>query len=347
MSRSRSAQIPLVDFPPALPSFLQIEPVGQCNLRCRMCPVTFRDDRPATGRPAFMRVDHFTAVLEQFPHLKELHLQGMGEPMMHPQLFEMVAYAVRRGITVTTNSNLTLLSERRAEQCITSGLSVLHVSLDGATAASYEDIRQGAKFERVIDNIHKVCRAKNRLGSHTPLLRLVVVVMRRNLEELPDLVRLAHQCSIHSIFVQHLSQEFEESSRLPRYEPLQAFVQKETLMGEDPHRVERYFEAARSVAAELAVDLRLPRLQAASCMRRSAVRHACDWPWSGAYVSYQGYAIPCCMIATPDRLHMGNMIERGVDAVWNGPRYQTFRNQLDSEDPPELCRSCSVYKGTF
>ncbi len=40
------------------------------------------------------------------------------------------------------------------------------------------------------------------------------------------------------------------------YEPMQAFVQKETLGEEDPHRVERYFEAARSVAAELAVELR-------------------------------------------------------------------------------------------
>jgi radical SAM protein with 4Fe4S-binding SPASM domain len=294
-----------------------------------------------------MRFDHFIAIMEQFPHLQELHLQGMGEPMMHPQLFEMVTYAVRRGVTVTTNSNLTLMSHGRAEQCIRSGLHVLHVSLDGATAESYEDIRQGAKFERVLNNIHKVCRAKNRLGSHTPLLRLVVVVMRRNLEELPDLVRLAHQCSIHSIFVQHLSQEFGESSMLPRYEPMHAFVQKETLMGEDPHRVERYFAAARSVAAELAVELRLPRIQPASCTGRGATPHACDWPWSRAYVTYQGYAIPCCMIATPDRLHMGNMIEHGVETIWNGRQYQTFRNQLDSDEPPELCRACSVYKGIF
>lgn len=312
-----------------------------------MCPVTFRNDGPATGRPAFMRFDHFIAIMEQFPHLKELHLQGMGEPMMHPQLFEMVTYAVRRDVTVTTNSNLTLMSHRRAEQCITSGLSVLHVSLDGATAASYEDIRLGGKFERVVDNIQKVCRAKNRLGSHTPLLRLIVVVMRRNLKELPDLVRLAHQCSIQSIFVQHLSQEFGESSMPARYQPMQAFVQKETLLGEDPHRVERYFEAARSVAAELAVDLRLPRVQPASCARRSPSRHACDWPWTGSYVTYQGYAIPCCMIATPDRLHMGNMIDHGAETIWNGPQYRTFRNQLDSDEPPELCRSCSVYKRTF
>lgn len=347
MSRSQAVQIPLIETPLALPSFLQIEPVGQCNLQCRMCPVTFRNDAPANGRPAFMRFDHFIAIMEQFPHLKELHLQGMGEPMMHPQLFEMVTYAVRRGVTVTTNSNLTLMSERRAEQCVTSGLSVLHISFDGATAGTYEDIRQGAKFERVVENIHKLSRAKIRLVRDTPLLRLVVVVMRRNLEELPDLVRLAHQWSIPSVFVQHLSQEFGESSALPRYEPVQAFVQKETLMGEDTDRIERYFQAARSAAAELAVELRLPRVRQISGARRRAARHACDWPWSGAYVTYQGYAIPCCMIATPDRLHMGNMIEQGVETIWNGSQYQAFRDQLDSDDPSELCRSCSVYQGTF
>jgi radical SAM protein with 4Fe4S-binding SPASM domain len=347
MSCSWASQIPLVDPQPALPSFLQIEPVGQCNLQCRMCPVMFRDDGPATGRPAFMRFDHFINIMEQFPHLKELHLQGMGEPMMHPQLFEMVTYAVRRGVTVTTNSNLTLMSEKRAEQCVVSGLNALHVSFDGATATTYEDIRQGAKFERVLDNIEKVARAKIRLGSDSPMLRLVVVVMRRNLEELPDLVRLAHQCSIRSVFVQHLSQEFGESSVLPRYEPMRVFVQKETLIGEDPRRVERYFAAARLVADELAVELRLPRIQPASCTQRNVGSHACDWPWNRAYVTYQGFAIPCCMIATPDRLHMGNMIQDGVETIWNGAQYHTFRDQLDSEDPPELCRSCSVYKRVF
>ena len=42
-----------------LPKFLQIEPVGQCNLRCQMCPVQFRHDGPE-GRPAFMSVEQLT-----------------------------------------------------------------------------------------------------------------------------------------------------------------------------------------------------------------------------------------------------------------------------------------------
>src|SRR4051812_38179533 len=114
-----------------LPSYVQMEPVGQCNLRCQMCPIQFRRDGPPYGPPAYMNFDLFTRLIDQFSTLKELHLQGLGEPMMHPRFFDMVSYAVGKGICVSTNSNLTLLSAGRAEQCVTSGLDTLHVSIDG------------------------------------------------------------------------------------------------------------------------------------------------------------------------------------------------------------------------
>src|SRR5437660_12459105 len=164
-----------------LPRFLQVEPVGQCNLRCRMCPIPFRQDGPPYGPPAFMDFDTFTNLLDQFPDLEELQLQGLGEPMMHPRLFDMVEYAVRRVSRVSTNSNMTLLNPARAERCVASGLTELHVSIDGATEASYEAIRVRAHFDRVIANVELLQAAKRRLGSQTPRLRMVVVAMRRNL----------------------------------------------------------------------------------------------------------------------------------------------------------------------
>jgi radical SAM protein with 4Fe4S-binding SPASM domain len=53
------------------------------------------------------------------------------------------------------------------------------------------------------------------------------------------------------------------------------------------------------------------------------------------------------MVATPDRINFGNMKEEGVAAVWNNSAYTAFREKLASPDPPEICRSCSVYTGTF
>jgi radical SAM protein with 4Fe4S-binding SPASM domain len=329
------------------PTFLQVEPVGQCNLRCQMCPIQFRTDGPPYGPPAFMPFERFVSLLDQFPSLRELQLQGLGEPMMHPRFFDMVAHAVSRGIAVSTNSNLTLLNARHAEACVTSGLEWLHVSIDGVTAETYERIRVRSRLEKVLGNLNLLLDARRRLGTGRPHLRLVMVVMRQNLHELADLVRLAHRYEMEAVHVQHLCHDFAESSLPAHYRPMREFVQVQTLLDEDLARVEEYFGRARRVAEELAIDLRLPRVRPRPHAPGTPGRKRCSWPWTGAYVSYEGLAMPCCMVATPDRINFGNMAERGVDAVWNDEQFREFRAQLDSDDPPEICRTCSVYLGTF
>jgi radical SAM protein with 4Fe4S-binding SPASM domain len=319
-----------------LPGFVQIEPVGQCNLRCRMCPIAYRNEGE---RPAFMSFETFCRVLEQFTGVRELQLQGMGEPFLHPRFIDMVRHAAARGIEVSTNTNLTALSERRAEQCVASGLARLFVSLDAADPAAYEAIRVGARFAQAARNLERLVQAKRRLGRAEPRITLVAVAMRRNLEELPRLVRLARDYGVDAMSVQHLAHDFSEGSLPEKYLPMRAFVDRETLLGEDPARVEHWFSQARRLAEELDISLRLPTVE-----KRP---RGCDWPWRGAYVAYSGEAMPCCMIATPDRLNFGNMAKEGVAAVWNNAEYRRFREQLDSEDPPEICKGCAVYNGNF
>lgn len=329
------------DATPALPQFVQIEPVGQCNLRCRMCPIQFREDGTPLHPPAFMAYEHFTSLLAQFPGLRELHLQGMGEPLMHPRFFDMVRHAAARGIEVSTNSNLTLLSERRAQECVESGLRRIHVSLDGASAPTYEAIRVNAKFDRVVRNIGRLVRARG--DNPLPQIVLVAVVMRRNLEEIPALVALAADLGVDALSVQHLCHDFGEDALPEKYRPMRAFVDAETLLNDDPVRVRRCFARAREVASARGLELRLPNLEA--CEPRPGGR--CDWPWRGAYISYAGDAMPCCMVSTPDRINFGNMARSGVEAVWNNADYQAFRQRLASDVPPEVCASCAVYHGTF
>jgi radical SAM protein with 4Fe4S-binding SPASM domain len=331
----------------ALPSFVQIEPVGQCNLRCRMCPIQFRTDG-APGQPrAYMSFESFCRLIDQYPGLTELQLQGLGEPLLHPRFFDMVAHAAQRGITVSTNTNMTVMTEQGAEQCVTSGLHVLHVSLDAAGAEAYEAIRVRARFGRVLRNLRRVTRAKARLQSDLPDTRLVAVVMQRNLTELPELVRLASEEGIASLSVQHLCHDFGESSLPAKYQPMRAFVDAESLLHEDPERVEHYFAAAREAADELGVRLRLPNVRPRAYSAHVRGRQRCDWPWRGSYISYDGKAMPCCMVATPDRIHFGDMNKDGVAKVWNNEAYERFREQLDSDTPPEVCRSCALYAGTF
>ncbi|RIL02211.1 MAG: radical SAM protein [Proteobacteria bacterium] len=329
------------------PAFLQLEPVGQCNLRCRMCAIPYRQDGPPHGPLAFVDVALFERLLDESPSVRRLQLQGLGEPMLHPRFFELVERAVRRGIEVSTNSNLTVLDERRAERCVTSGLAELHVSIDGATAPTYEAIRRRARFERVLRNLGRLMETRARLASERPAVRIVFVAMRRNLAELADVVRLAHRFGVPSVFAQHLCHDFEESTLPERYRPMRRFVQDETLAGADPGAIEQAFAAARATAAALGVELRLPRITPRAHPPGTPGRARCDWPWRGLYLSYEGVAMPCCMVSTPDRVALGDARRAPLDAIWNGAAYRSFRERLDSDDPPEVCRSCALYAGTF
>jgi MoaA/NifB/PqqE/SkfB family radical SAM enzyme len=329
---------------PPLPRFVQIEPVGQCNLRCQMCPIQFRKDGPPHGPLAFLAFEDFTRLVEGFGDIDELQLQGLGEPTMHPRFFDMVAWASARGIRVSTNSNLTLWSERRARQCVESGLATLHVSLDAATTQLYERIRKGAHFSKVLRNLRRVMAA--RAASHSPLhVRVVTVLMRQNLHELPAIVRLAGAEGIDDMFVQYLCHDFEEKSLPDGYKPMRDFIHDQTLDALPRSAIAIAFAAAREAAGHWRVSLRLPPLERAVEKQRAAPR--CDWPWRGAYISYRGDAMPCCMVSTPDRINFGNMLKDGVATVWKGAGYQRFRDQLAADDPSPICRSCSLYRGTF
>jgi radical SAM protein with 4Fe4S-binding SPASM domain len=328
------------------PTFVQLEPVGQCNLRCRMCAIQYRPDGPP-GPLAFMDFDVFRRVLDELPSVRELHLQGLGEPTMHPRFFEMVSHAASRGISVSTNTNLTLMTKARAERTVASGLDTVHVSIDAATAETFEAIRVRARFDRILANLGHLCDARRAAESRLPRIRLVMVLMRRNLAELPGVIRLAHRYAISTMFVQRLSHDFEESSLPERYRDMRDFVATEMLRDDDAPALEPAFAEARAVARDLGIDLRLPRVRRRIHPPGTPGRKRCDWPWRGLYLAYDGRAMPCCMVSTPDRAELGDVATGGVTAVWNGDAYSDFRSRLDSDSPPEICRSCSLYSGTF
>ncbi len=102
---------------PALPRFLQLEPTGRCNPACHMCAVHDRGDTVAD-----LPLKRLRELLDAMPQLQQVHLQGLGEPMLHPQFFKMVELAIGRGLWVSANTNATLLTPARAERCICSGL---------------------------------------------------------------------------------------------------------------------------------------------------------------------------------------------------------------------------------
>ena len=143
-----------------LPDSLQLEPVGHCARRWTLGAEGLRDDGAPFSAPALYGYDAFCRLIDQFPGLAELQLRGVGEPLLHPRFFDMVRYASERGVQVSTESDLPALSERRAEECVASGLRHLYV-------------RMRPPAELVHARLRRLAAAKRKANSPWPVVTLL------------------------------------------------------------------------------------------------------------------------------------------------------------------------------
>src|SRR5918911_2991152 len=223
---------------PALPEHLQVEVSGACNLRCRMCLVRYA---PVVGRAeGALSYEQFLELVDGLPALRRLTLQGLGEPLLSPHLIDMVRHASARGIHVGFNTNGTLLTRGIAARLVAAGTGHVHVSLDGARAETYEDVRHGVgfaprpgNFARVVRNLRGLVAARAAAGSATPHIELVFVAMRRNVDELVALIELAADIGVDRVWVQNLSHVFSDTDPAGRYAAIREYAQSEALFAEE------------------------------------------------------------------------------------------------------------------
>lgn len=326
---------------PPLPRIAQIEPIGRCNLACRMCTVNERVD--AVGE---MSLERFRSLLDQMPSLETLHLQGLGEPLLHPAFFDMVELAALRGIRVSANTNLTLLTPARARRCVTSGLASLSVSIDGASREVYQAIRRKASFDKVLRNLGRLMQARAEARSSLGV-RGVMVLMRSNLDELPALVRLLHAHGVRELLVQRLASDLEQPKLAPGYIPIRDYVRDAQLRTSELDHARDVLDRAAEIATALGLQLHLPRLTPKA--PATGATPGCDWPSERIYLTAAGELLPCCMVATADRASFGNVFHEvdGLRKRWYGDEANAFRAALASDSPPDVCRGCALYRGTF
>src|SRR4051812_22345473 len=330
---------------PPLPQHLQVEVSGACNLRCRMCLVRYA---PAIGRrEGALSYEEFLALVDSVPGLKRLTLQGLGEPLLAPHLLDMIRYAAARGVHVGFNTNGVLLTRAVAEALVEAGTGHVHVSLDGARAETYEDVRHGTRmaprpgqFTRVVANLRGLLAARGE--ARRPRVVLVFVAMRRNVGELDALVELAAELGVDELWVQNLSHVFSDTDPAGVYDAIRRYAESEALFAD-----EATAEAARSLfacAAERArrhgLKLRLPQVD-------EAPAGSCSWPWEGAYVTHRGEVQPCCMVMGSDRATLGQLDNTSFPEIWGSEEYRDFRQRLLEGEPPPVCRGCSLYRRVF
>ncbi len=192
---------------------LYVEITAACNLDCVMC--VRRAWTEAPGSMSWAAFDNLLHQLQVLPAPPIVHLGGYGEPMTHPSFLEMVRRAKGAGLRVEVTTNGTLLDASVAAELIDLGLDRLTVSLDGAVPGSYTDIRVGASFAQVLENLRTLYRLKLRKARRhsNPQVGIAFVAMKRNVGDLAQLPRLATQIGAWSIQVSNLIPHTPEMER--------------------------------------------------------------------------------------------------------------------------------------
>jgi len=164
---------------------LYIEPTNRCNLDCRTCMRNSWDER--MGQMDAVLFDRILAEVAQHQTIPTLFFGGIGEPLSHPHIVDMVASAKKIGAQVEMITNGILLSEGMDQALLNAGLDCLWVSIDGAHPESYLDVRLGDHLPEIIDNL----RRWQQLSGGQTELGITFVAMKRNLSDLPFVVKLA------------------------------------------------------------------------------------------------------------------------------------------------------------
>ncbi|EPR44716.1 Radical SAM domain protein [Desulfovibrio sp. X2] len=291
----------------------QIEVTTRCNAHCVYCP---RTQAGTAWRNRDLDFGLFSRLLPQLSRTAHLHLQGWGEPLLHPHLLEMIRAAHAQGLRTGTTTNGVLLTPELAVELVRSGLDMLAVSLAG-TGPAHDAARPGAGLDAALAAMDALVAARARLHFATPALHVAYMLLRGAEDELEALPRLLEGRGVSTVVVSTL--DYVAAPDLTHL----AFTDP----GEIAAVRARLSRLAAALASrDVALVYRLPgRHEAAQCPEN---------PTRALVVDAAGGVSPCvytCIPAAPPhpaaalRLSFGSAEEEGLAAIWQRPGYAAFR----------------------
>jgi MoaA/NifB/PqqE/SkfB family radical SAM enzyme len=303
------------------PYAIRVDPISVCNLRCPLCPTGIGELKRPT-KP--MLIDTFSQVLDELgPFAFLAHLWVWGEPLLHKELWRMVALAEERGVGTEVSTNLSVvLSDRQIDELVVAGLSWLIVSVDGTSPESYNLYRRGGNFPLVLSNMRRIVERKKALGSLTPFVEWQFVPLRHNESEMGEAERLAREIGVDGL----------------RFKPARLDKTQElTVSGQVPERLREQWAA------------RDPRLHhQLDATHESFHDFHCPFLWGHVTIHPNAAIAPCC--ETYKTSHdFGRFGEQNFSEVWNGPTYTEARRialgrDLAPNDQRFACHDCRVFK---
>ena len=186
------------------PINMQVELTNYCNLKCPVCPTGLGSlqRKPQAMDPAF-----FERLVDEVGHyLLTLSLWAWGEPLLHPELADILRIAQNRGInTLLSTNGQNLNDDNVLKALIDYPPTYLIVALDGITDETNTRFRVGAKLAPALDGVRELSRMKREKGKEFPILHLRYMVMKHNEHELPELENFARRNYFDILTIRTLS----------------------------------------------------------------------------------------------------------------------------------------------
>jgi SynChlorMet cassette radical SAM/SPASM protein ScmF len=164
-----------------------------CNLACRHCWLSPGFDTDGSKYPVLPVEQVERAIREAKPlGLSGVKLTG-GEPLLHPQIMQVLEIVRREELSLTIETNGLLCSSAMAKEIAKSPDRSVSVSIDGANAATHEWVRG------VQGSFDKACQAVRNLAATGTAPQVIMTMMRCNADQVEAVVHLAEELGASSV----------------------------------------------------------------------------------------------------------------------------------------------------
>ena len=258
-----------------------------------------------------------------------VHLQGWGEPLLHPDLLRMVELAKNAGCRVGLTTNGVLLNDTMARRLISAGLDNLAVSIAGATPSTHDATRVGSNLSTIVANLSALAHQKMSSASDHPKIALLYMMLRSNIQELPLSIDLAHKAGVQEVVATNL--DYLSTSE---HDAAKAF----SIADADPAKT-AIIDEVKSRAEKLGVEFRhYPLAAQEDTLVCEAVAGRT------AFIGVDGSMFPCVYLSIPvdpiprffrgerydvPRLPFGNLATTDLDTIWKGEKCKSFYRAFD------------------
>lgn len=152
-------------------SFPSIEVAGVCNLKCISCNLGSPSDNRKKGGfmslPVYQKI--FKKLRSEILILPNIALYCWGEPLLNPELPEIIRHTLKSGVAVELATNLNYCDN--LEKIIEVSPTFIKVSCSG-TGEHYERMHTGGKWDQFLENIHKL---REYIDKHNATTKVAVI----------------------------------------------------------------------------------------------------------------------------------------------------------------------------